>query len=176
MGQGVAMTNEAGLLEALVEQIDKRQAPAELLALATEIDQLGRQIALTMSQHAPGSELAAPLRPVLLAVPAAYAQTLLRAAEKYDDIGSPRRAVFALVEALRKAFEANMVAVVGDALAFTLEANDQPAGATRMREIMRAAEQQGMSRRELRERYLEQIAELHGRIDWNALEDEPGTD
>jgi hypothetical protein len=167
---------EAEMLARLEEKLPQRDAPTELLDLATEIDELGRRIALAIAQHPPRSELALPLRPVLLRVPVAYTRTLLRASERYDDIGSPRRAALVLVEALRKAFDANMVADVVEPLIFILEANEQPAAAARMRAFVTEPSDPNESRRERRERYFDAIEGLHAAIDWNALDDEPGTD
>jgi hypothetical protein len=168
----MSTSDAATRLAQLTAQIDKRDGAAELLALATAIDELGREVALEIAQDA---SAAASLRPVLLAVAPAYTRALLRAAEKYDDMGSPRRAAFALVEALRRAFDAGNVDVVGAALIFVLDAGDQAAAAARVRDIVDGAGDTAVPRRELRKGYIGSIDELRALIDWGALDDEPTT-
>lgn len=164
------MKDAESQLALLTAQIDQVETGPELLAVATRLDELGRDVAEAFTQSRD-----AALRPVLLGIPRAYTQALLRAAEKYDDAGSPRRAVFALVEALGRAFDANMVAVVGGVLAFVLDANEQEEAASRTRVVVSATEDASVSRRELRQRFLASVAELREQIEWNALEDEPST-
>jgi len=165
---------QATALASLEQQIATRDQPAELLALATAIDDLGRELALEIVRLAAQPELAAPLKPVLLRVPVVHTHALLRAAEKFDDAGSPRRAARVLIEALRKAIDANMVEVVSDALGFTLEAFAQHAAVAKVRSLVTAPE--GASRRELRARHLAVVDELPAVIDWTALDDELGVD
>jgi hypothetical protein len=156
-------------LAELERQIDERDQPDELVALATAIDELGRELALEFTLVAAQPELAAPLRPVLLRLPAVHTRALLRAAEKLDDAGSPRRAARVLIEALRKALDARMVEVVAGALVFTLEAFAQREAAARVRALVTA--EPTASRRELRARYLAVVDELPALIDWSALDD-----
>ncbi|MBA2544903.1 MAG: hypothetical protein H0V17_34995 [Deltaproteobacteria bacterium] len=162
-------------LASLEQQIATLDQPADLISLATSIDELGRDLALEIVRLATQPELADPLKPVLLRVPGAYTRALLRAAEKLDDAGSPRRAARVLIEALRKAFDANLVEVVADALGFTLDAFAQQAAATRLRTLVRFADP-AASRRELRTRHLAVVEELPELIDWTALDDELGFD
>jgi hypothetical protein len=160
-------------LAALEAQIDARVEAADLLALATDIDELGRRLATELAGLLVQPELAAPLKPVLLRLPAVHTRALLRAAEKLDDAGSPRRAARVLIEALRKAFDANMVDTVADALAFVLDAFAQRSAAARLRELTVPSE---LGRRELRARHLAIVDELPSLIEWSALDDELGFD
>ena len=166
--------DHAQALTALERRIDTLEHPAELLALATEIDSLGRHLALELQRLALDPARSAPLKPVLLRVPAAHTRVLLRCAEKLDDLGSPRRAVRVPLEALRKALDADMVEVVVDALGFTLEAFEQHAASARLRSLLESPAE--MSRRERRARNLGIIDELATTIEWLALEDELGYD
>jgi hypothetical protein len=163
---------EAGQLATLEARITHLDDGPALLHLATEIDELGRRVALAIAQHAPGAGVATPLHPVLLRVPAIYTRTLLRAAEKYDDIGSTRRAVFALVEALRRAFEANMVEPVTEALVFILDAHEQEAAAGYTRKLATGLDDAATTRRERRAHYLAAVDALRDVIDWALLDDE----
>jgi hypothetical protein len=160
-------------LAALEAQIDARVEAADLLALATEIDELGRRLATELAGLLVQPERAAPLKPVLLRLPAVHTRALLRAAEKLDDAGSPRRAARVLIEALRKAFDANLVDPVADALAFVLDAFAQRDAAARLRELTAPSE---LGRRELRARHLAIVDELPSLIEWSALDDELGFD
>jgi hypothetical protein len=153
-------------LDELEQQIVTRDQPGDLLALATAIDELGRNLALEIVER---GEAAAALKPILLRVPGVHTRVLLRAAEKLDDAGSPRRAARVLIEALRKAFDANLVEVVVDALTFTLEASGQQAAAARLQALVTA---EPASRRELRARHMAIVDGLPDLVDWPALDDE----
>lgn len=179
MAHSVCVTDheplQATALAALEQRIGELADPAELLALATAIDQLGMQLAYEIRRYGAGSELAAPLKPVLLRVPVVHARALLRTAERYDDVGSPRRAAFVLIEALRKSFSADTLATAAHALAFLLDAHGQPAAATRVRALM--AEVGDGDRRAIRARFEAGLDELRDRdIAWAALDDEPQSD
>jgi hypothetical protein len=160
-------------LAALEDQIATLEHPGDLLALATAIDDLGRQLALELMRLVDQPDVAAPLKPVLIRVPVVHTRALLRAAEKLDDAGSPRRAARVLIEALRKSLDANLVDTVASALAFTLQASGQHDVAAR---VLAIAIDPPTSRREWRARSLAVIDELPGLIDWNALDDELGLD
>jgi hypothetical protein len=164
---------EVATLELRVPQLSE---PAELIALATEIDRLAMQLAHEVARSAADTALVASLKPVLLRASAVYGKALLRAAERFDDLGSPRRAVFILVEALRKAFDPQLIASVAAALSFALEANGQEAAATRLREILiergdrRAA---GVDRREIRSQFTSSLEDIRDRlIEWTTLDDD----
>lgn len=167
---------QAATLAALEARIAQLAEPADLLALAAEIDQLGMQLAYEITRFAAQPELAAPLKPVLVRVPTVHTRTLLRAAERFDDLGSPKRATYVLIEALRKAFSSETIAAVAQALTFTLEAHGQAVAAAHVRALVTSRVDEAASRRELRARFLAGIDELPGLIDWNALDDEPGLD
>ncbi len=175
--EDVSVPNQAATLTSLEDRIATLDEPAELLALATEIDELGVQLAYEIS-NAAQPELAAPLAPVLMRVPGVRTRTLLRAAERYDDLGSPKRAAYVLIEALRRAFDAATIAEVAAALSFLLDANDQAVAAARLRTIVTLPGDPppGTSRREARDRLLAAIELLRESIDWTALDDELGTD
>lgn len=164
---------QATRLAALEARLSTLDDPGALIALATEIDDLGRRLALEIVGLA-DRELAAPLEPVLIRVPIVHTRVLLRAAEKLDDAGSPRRAARVLIEALRKAIDANLVEPVAQALAFTLDATGQRETAARVLSL--ATVDPAASRREWRARYLAAVDELPDRIDWLALDDELGVD
>lgn len=166
--------DHAQALTVLEQQIDALQHPTELLALATKIEDLGRQLALELQRLVTEPARAAPLKPVLLRVPAVHTRVLLRCAEKLDDLGSPRRAARVLLEALRKAFDADMVEVVVDTLGFTLDAFEQRAASARLRMLLEPPAE--MSRRERRMRHMGVVDELVALIDWPALDDELGYD
>lgn len=155
-------------LEARLATLDD---PGALIALATEIDDLGRRLALEIVQLGDAS---APLRPVLFRVPVVHTHALLRAAEKLDDAGSPRRAARVLLEALRKAIDANLVESAATALAFTLDAAGQREASARVMALV--TPDPAASRREWRARYLTTIDELAETIGWAALDDDLGTE
>lgn len=166
---------QAGALAALERRIAELDDPAELLALATQIDQLGMQLAYEIRRYGAQSELAAPLKPVLLRVPVVHARALLRTAERYDDRGSPRRAAYVLIEALRKSFAVDALAAAAHALAFLLDAHGQPTAAARVRTLMTA--DGGGDRRAIRARFEAALDELRDRdIRWVDLDDEPQVD
>ncbi|MGE3460099.1 MAG: hypothetical protein AB7O24_33625 [Kofleriaceae bacterium] len=167
-------SEQEAALTALEEQIDALEHPSELLVLSTKIDDLGRQLALELQRLALEPARMAPLKPVLLRVPVVHTRALLRCAEKLDDLGSPRRAVRVLLEALRKAFDANMVELVVDALVFTLDAFEQRAAAARLRALLEPLPD--ASRREARVRHMGIVDELIALIEWAALDDELGYD
>ncbi|MGE0402142.1 MAG: hypothetical protein AB7T06_35905 [Kofleriaceae bacterium] len=167
-------SEHAGALTALEEQIDGLEHPSDLLVLSTKIDDLGRQLALELQRLALEPARMAPLKPVLLRVPVVHTRALLRCAEKLDDLGSPRRAVRVLLEALRKAFDANMVEMVVDALVFTLDAFEQRAATARLRALLEPLPD--ASRREARVRHMGIVDELIALIEWAALDDELGYD
>ena len=167
---------QATTLAALEQRIPQLAEPTELLELAAQLDLLGMQLAYEITRLAAQPELAAPLKPVLVRVPTVHARALLRAAERFDDLGSPKRAVYVLLEALRKAFEPATIAAAAEALTFSLDAHGQRAAAARVRELVTAPTDQGQTRRELRESFLAGLDELRAQIDWTALDDEPGTD
>ncbi|MBS1121536.1 MAG: hypothetical protein H6Q90_3764 [Deltaproteobacteria bacterium] len=175
MHRGVAEPVQALILTALEDKISQLAEPSELLALASEIDQLGMQLAHEITRLASRPELAAPLGPVLVRVPSVYARTLLRAAERFDDLGSPKRSTYVLIEALRKTFEPATINTVAQALRFVLEAHGQPAAAERVRELVTMLDERP-SRRDARERFLAAIDELRDLVDWGALDDELGLD
>jgi len=164
----------ATTLAELEAQIDQLDQPTELLMLATSIDQLGRQLAQQLTQLIAEPARAKPLEPILLAVPAVHVRALLRAAEKLDDAGSPRRAARVLLEALHHAFNADKVAQVADALGFTLVAFEQRAAADKL--LALASLDPALPRRERRARHLALIDELAEAIEWAALDDELGYD
>ena len=89
----------ASALAELEKEIETRDQIAELLALATAIDALGRTLAIEITRLAAVPEQATPLKLVLLRVPSVHTRALLRTAEKLDDAGSPRRATRVLLVA-----------------------------------------------------------------------------
>lgn len=164
-------------LASLESRIDTLEDPDALVAVASQIDKLGMQLAFEISRHAHDADHIAPLKPVLMRVPAVYGRALVRAAEKYDDGGSPKRAAYVLFEALRKAFDPELIASMCDALAFVLEAHEQGPVAFKLRDLVRARAEQrasGMDRKDVRTQFASGLTELrdHG-IDWNALADDP---
>lgn len=165
----------AAELAALEEQVETLTSPDLLVALASRIDTLGMQLAYEISRHAHDAGHIAPLKPVLMRVPALYGKTLLRAAEKFDDLGSPRRAAYVLFEALRKAFDPDVITSVASALSFVLEAHGQAKPAVAIREILVEREDRrarGVDRREVRTQFAAALDELRdGGVDWDALDD-----
>jgi hypothetical protein len=163
-------------LAELGDRVETVNDPDLLVSLAIQIDKLGMQLAYEISRHAHDEAHIAPLKPVLLRVPALYGKTLLRAAEKFDDQGSPRRAAFVLFEALRKAFDHDVITAVAGALSFVLEAHGQSAPATRIRTLLTERDTQrasGVDRREVRVRFSAALDELREGVAWDALEDAP---
>lgn len=165
----------AAELGALEEQVETLSDPHLLVALATRIDTLGMQLAYEISRHAHDAAHIAPLKPVLLRIPALYGKTLLRAAEKFDDQGSPRRAAYVLFEALRKAFDPNVITAVASALSFVLEAHGQTKPARTIRALLTEREDRraaGVDRREVRTQFSTALEALRdGGVDWDALDD-----
>ncbi len=158
----------ASALAELEKEIETRDQIAELLALATAIDALGRTLAIEITRLAAVPEQATPLKLVLLRVPSVHTRALLRTAEKLDDAGSPRRATRVLLVALRKAIDANLVDVVATALSFTLDA--QRAAIAKLDQLL--ASDPALDRRERRQRHLALVDELEALIVWDALDDE----
>lgn len=172
----LADPGRAAELAELAERAETEISPEVLVALATQIDKLGMQLAYEISRNAHDEAHIAPLKPVLIRVPALYGKTLLRAAEKFDDQGSPRRAAYVLFEALRKAFDHDVITSVADALSFVLEAHGQTGPATRIRTLLVERDAQrasGVERREVRTKFSAALEELREGVDWNALEDVP---
>ncbi len=167
------MADPASVLAELEQEIDKRDQVPDLLALATAIDALGRTLALELTRLGTDREARAPLELVLLRVPAVHTRALLRTAEKLDDAGSPRRAARVLVEAMRKAIDADLVEVVADALGFTFVAFAQHVATAKLHELLAI---EAPSRRERRQRHLAMVDELVAAIDWAELDDELGYD
>lgn len=165
----------AAELAALEEQVETLDDPHLLVALATRMDTLGMQLAYEISRHAHDAAHIAPLKPVLLRVPALYGKTLLRAAEKFDDQGSPRRAAYVLFEALRKAFDPDVITAVASALSFVLEAHGQSKPAQTIRALLTEREDRraaGVDRREVRTQFSAALEALRdGGVDWDALDD-----
>jgi hypothetical protein len=171
----VADPARAAELAALEEQVETLEDPHLLVALATRIDTLGMQLAYEISRHAHDAAHIAPLKPVLLRVPALYGKTLLRAAEKFDDQGSPRRAAYVLFEALRKAFDPDVITAVAGALSFVLEAHGQTKPALTIRSLLAEREERrarGVDRREVRTQFAAALETLRdGGVDWDGLDD-----
>ncbi len=165
----------AAELAALEEQVETLTAPDLLVALATRIDTLGMQLAYAISRHVNDPAHVAPLKPVLMRVPALYGKTLLRAAEKFDDLGSPRRAAYVLFEALRKAFDPDVITSVASALSFILEAHGQAKSAVTIRGLLAEREDRrarGEDRREVRTQFAAALEALRdGGVEWDALDD-----
>lgn len=165
----------AAELAALEAQAETLGDPDLLVALASQIDALGMQLAYEISRHAHDAAHIAPLKPVLLRVPALYGRTLLRAAEKFDDQGSPRRAAYVLFEALRKAFDHDVITTVAGALSFVLDAHGQRKPAMTIRALLGERDDQrarGVDRREVRTRFAAALETLRDTgVDWNALDD-----
>jgi hypothetical protein len=159
------VTRDAQLaaLEARIGQLDD---PTALVALATEIDTLGVELAAELRGVVSESDRVVLAR-VLARVPAVHVRALLRAAERFDDAGSPRRAAFVLVEALRVAFDPEMLATTAAALAFVLEAHGQAPAAARVGDVVTASP---------RTRFLAAVDAVRAAIDWSALDDELGFD
>jgi len=163
-------------LASLESRIDTLEDPEVLVAVASQIDKLGMQLAFEISRHAHDADHVAPLKPVLMRVPEVYGRALVRAAEKYDDGGSPKRAAYVLFEALRKAFDPALIASMCDALAFILEAHQQGPVAFKLRDLVATRAEQrasGMDRKEVRTQFASALTQIrdHG-IDWNALADD----
>ncbi|MBA3453238.1 MAG: hypothetical protein H0T42_09120 [Deltaproteobacteria bacterium] len=165
----------AAELAALEAQAETLTDPDLLVALATQIDGLGMQLAYEISRHAHDEAHIAPLKPVLMRVPALYGRTLLRAAEKFDDQGSPRRAAYVLFEALRKAFDHDVITSVAGALSFVLEAHGQTTPAAKIRALLAERDEQrarGVERREVRTQFAAALETLRDRgVQWDALDD-----
>lgn len=178
-GETLGEPMQAATLAALDRRIAELTDPGELLALATEIDQLGMELAYEITRLGSTPELVAPLKPVLINVPKVHARALLRAAERFDDVGSPRRAAYVLLEALLKSFDPDTINVVNDALSFILEAHGQTEAAGELRALVAARADHraaGADRRQLRAQFVAAVEALRARIEWHALEDEPGVD
>jgi len=164
-------------LAALEVRIDQLAEPEVLVALASQIDTLGMQLAFEISRHAHDAAHVAPLKPVLIRVPEVHGRALVRAAEKFDDLGSPRRAAYVLFEALRKAFDPDVIGSVSAALAFILDAHEQGTAATQLRSLVATREEQraaGVDRKEVRIQFASALELLRDRgVDWTALADAP---
>jgi hypothetical protein len=164
-------------LASLESRIADLEDPEVLVAVASQIDKLGMQLAFEISRHAHDADHVAPLKPVLMRVPSIYGRALVRAAEKFDDRGSPKRAAYVLFEALRKAFDPALIASMMDALAFVLEAHEQGAAAVQLRALVIRREAQraaGVDRKDVRTQFAAALEQLRDRaIDWTALTDEP---
>lgn len=165
---------EAATLEALEARGQQLSDPGELLALATQIDELAARLAHELASHAASPELAAPLKPVLLRVPTVRARVLLRAAERFDDRGSPRRAALVLIEGLRRAFGSDVLTSLAEALTFSLDAHGQTAAARLLGTLVTPPDGSAADRREQRARYLATLDALTAAIDWSAFDDELG--
>jgi hypothetical protein len=109
-------------------------------------------------------------------VPMIYGRALVRAAEKFDDLGSPKRAAYVLFEALRKAFDPEVIASVASALSFILDAHGQGTAAQRLSDLVAIREEQraaGTDRKEVRAQFSAALEELRDRgVDWPALADD----
>jgi hypothetical protein len=166
------MSDHATALAELEAEIDQHDEPGDLVMLATTIDHFGRQLAQELQRVIAEPARADPLKPILLAVPAVHVRALLKAAQKLDDAGSPRRAARVLVEALHRAFDADKVSVVAGALGFTLVAFEQRAAADKL-ELLLALDPV-TPRRERRARHLALVDELAEAIEWDTLDDKLG--
>ena len=164
------MEDPAAALAELDAEIDQHDQANDLVMLATTIDHFGRGLAQELQRVMAEPALADPLKPVLLAVPAVHVRALLKAAEKLDDAGSPRRAARVLVEALHRAFDADKTSLVADALGFTLLAFEQRAAADTLQTIL--AIDPAMPRRERRARHQALVEQLAEAIEWDTLDDE----
>ncbi len=164
-------------LASLESRIADLEDPEVLVAVASQIDKLGMQLAFEISRHAHDADHVAPLKPVLMRVPSIYGRALVRAAEKFDDRGSPKRAAYVLFEALRKAFDPAVIASMMDALAFVLEAHEQGGAAVQLRALVIRREAQraaGVDRKDVRTQFAAALEQLRDRtIDWTALADDP---
>lgn len=171
---------QAAQLAVLEQQLAEAAEPAALLALATEVDRLGGQLVSELARLRDQPELRSPLAAVLLRVQEVYAKTLLRTAERFDDVGSPRRGAYVLIEVLRRAIDPDVLAMTIDALAFTLEAHGQDVAATYVRGLaalaLPATGEDIPARRARRARYLDLIDTLPDHIAWTDLDDELGVD
>ncbi|MDB4963887.1 MAG: hypothetical protein JWP01_3886 [Myxococcales bacterium] len=159
-------------LEQLARQVKDATEPTTLVSLATELDAFGRTVAQELAIRRDDPDL----RRVLVYVPTLQSQALLRAAEGFDDRGSPRRAVYVLFEALRTAFDASVITTISEALTLMLEANGQPSASATLRELLAAREQhraEGGKVGEVRARFSESVRQLRDSVDWGALAD-PG--
>ena len=166
----------AAELAALEERIATVDEPDALVAIATQVDTLGMELAFEISRHAHDEAHVAPLKPVLMRVPMLYGRALVRAAEKFDDLGSPKRAVYVLFEALRKAFDPEVIASVTTALSFVLDAHGQGTAAQRLSDLVAVREEQraaGMDRKEVRAQFSAALEQVRDRaVDWSALADD----
>ena len=166
----------AAELAALEGRIEQLADPDMLVALASQVDTIGMQLAFEISRDGHDAAQVAPLKPVLMRVPAIYGRALVRAAEKFDDLGSPKRAAYVLFEALRKAFDADVIGSVSAALAFILEAHGQGSAAQRLRDLVATREDQraaGTDRKEVRAQFIAALEQLRDRgVDWAALADD----
>lgn len=161
------MTSPATTLADLDAQTDEYDTGSDLRIHATSIEHFGRELAQQLQRvHSEPAE-ADPLKPILLAVPAIHVRALLRAAEKVDDEGSPRGAMHLLVEALHRAFDADRITQVADALGFMLVAYQQHTAADKLDSLLSL--DPALPRRERRQRYLDLVEQLTGAIDWGAL-------
>lgn len=151
-------------LDALEAELASAHTPEALVDLAGRVDALGRQIAAVAAGDPAHGAL-------LVRVPPLYVRILLLAAERYDDRGSPRRAAVVLLEALRRAFTPAALGTVGEALAFLLEAHEQPAIAARVRALVDhhvLYRSLGRATSALDD----EITAIHGAIDWARLPDD----
>lgn len=164
------MSDPTSTLADLEAQIDQHDDGGDLVILATTIEHFGRQLAQELQLALSDPARAEPLKPILLRVPAVHVRALLRAAEKLDDAGNSRTAARVLVEALHRAFDADRVEQVADALGFVLVAFEQRAASTTLETLL--ALDPALPRRERRQRHLELVDELADAIDWTALDDE----
>lgn len=157
----------ATTLADLDAQTDQYDTGADLRIHATAIEHFGRELAQELQRSIADPAKADPLKPVLLAVPAVHVRALLRAAEKVDDEGSPRGAMHLLVEAMHRAFDADRVDEVANALGFVLVAYQQHTAATALNALLAIAPE--LPRRERRQRHVELVEQLERAIDWGAL-------
>lgn len=161
------MTSPATTLADLDAQTETYDTGSDLRIHATSIEHFGRELAQRLQRVQGDPAEAEPLKPILLAVPAIHVRALLRAAEKIDDEGSPRGAMHLLVEALHRAFDADRVPQVADALGFMLVAYQQRTAAEKLDALLSL--DPALPRRERRERHLDLVEQLTDAIDWGAL-------